>query len=664
MSTQTLRPLNLNVNRFLVVLGVSLIFPIVSGNISPLNILLISLLLLNSWLLGSYLLVDKFASIKEHILFDFVSVFIGFSLFSLLLPIAVFLYMPSWTTIGLVTLISFWLLTNRKLIKVFFSFEKWIHSVWLLFLVGIIFLGVGLDKEYLLSETSGNLDPTFFTSVVSSLNTSPFNHTINQYGSHLNYQFFSFLPPSMLVHWTGIASQVALWGVWMPFCVMLFGLLIGVLPVLWLNNDRIKSLGIAPIIAFTVFIGLSTLHIKNFVNLDLTNVFLPGIGTLSPGGNVPFTVGSNLALLLIHAVIHESNSKFKISNLVLLGILLGAITGYKVALLPAVVSFTVIYIFIRSKRILGPFILSISTIISAFVFYFVCNPAAGFSKVVFEPLTLFREISNIYNFEKGSILLGLGVLAIHVGVKSFIPLIKDIPSTLKSAYWSSVFTLIICLLFPMFLGIHYIDANGNFLKDTSFDMLQFARSGYFLLTVASVGPVVFLLSKPKKLGFLKALFLGHVALVFISWNKHTFFEKAEVDQAYIHFKRELKTELAFSSDFNVACLADSKFNFQGVSADYRSVQYFNTTNAQIPHSGYKFSNEDFWRNLLIDSMKTCLMNHDYMCFRSTLKVLSQNEVDALLIPPSFLNHTFIRDSSVFMNESGIYVKQLKKESQP
>ena len=176
-------------------------------------------------------------------------------------------------------------------------------------------------------------DYTFYTSIVESLKTNQnFSNSIFQSGIPINYPAFTFGIPANIAFLSSIPSQIALWGIFMPFIsilsIQMTSCLIFKISCKTFNKkDTYHFPQLALINLMLVFWG--PLHILNLVKGNFNESLFLGLGYLTPGGSPGYSISILLGSLVM--LLFFFNEKNDIKNNILITLLITYISGSKIA---------------------------------------------------------------------------------------------------------------------------------------------------------------------------------------------------------------------------------------------------------------------------------------------------------------------------------------------
>jgi len=639
-------------------LFISLIFnAVIGGNLSIESALLLFTFTFSSSIIGKKILSMIGVFTQDSL----ASTFLGFAFGSASLMFA----MPFLNTIDesymiLINLILFistllYLYVTKSKNKINFIIE-WIDIIEILLLMIVFYLFLAAP-EYRSNVSLGNKDPMYFTTVVASLNVAPTLLTLNEVGSHINYQLFSFFTPATLAKLTNITSHVALWNITMPFYAVLFGLMLSTLLRELSALSYVKSN--YAFCAILIFVGLTPLHIKNFISLNWLELYLPGIGSLLPGGNPPVTFALSVTLFIVLILLKIGAKKlFGYKYLCLIAFLTALILPIKTAAFPATASFVVLYYLLSTRQLFKSVVLSLLIVVLAYCGYKISNPISGVMQINVAPGYLFEFFG-----KSDSLTKNLVVTISFIGTFLLFKVILFIYVKFKFAYKNytlnfmiaSVLALCISLLLPLLIRAYIFDNDGTILQDVSFDTLQFPRFGFFIISVVAT-MVAWQIIKSPRHKYAKIIIVSYSILLMISvfnysithhsnLKRETYYDIVENEIK----ANELKMEL-------LAAFASDDYKAQVFVADEFAMFYVSSKRSL---GGYAMTIENTDRWKIMDDLENALITNNSVVFRDQLQLLKNKNVKAIVFHPDnidLLNDTF---NSFFITTENRYLKIIK-----
>lgn len=655
-----LKIMQINIYHIFLLYLVLTINPIIGGTIDAVGFFYLLILVFSTTFIGvflnRYLRLVGYNSLANI----FLGFLIGSTIFSVLLPIVNDIE-PMWRillNISLILAISLILYINKDKFDLVFKFDM-NGSLEILLLIVVFFFLLGVP-EYISATSLGNKDNTYFTTVVASLTVNPMWLTLNESGSFINYQIVSFLSPAVVSKFSDVSSHVALWNVVMPFYLILFGVLLAEL----MRTIPISKFNKNLIIPFTVilFIGLMPIHLKNLVSLKWFDLYLPGMGALLPGGNPPVTLAMSIALIIFLYVLRRDFSNLvNYKQILFVAFLTALILPTKKAAFPSMAVFIVIFYFLQTKNILKSILLSFSIIIIGYIGLKISVPISGATKVVISPGFLIEYYGKTQSWVKNSL-----ITVMFLFTFSFIKWIVFLYYRFRFRYdqyiihlfIASVSGLFIALLLPLMLRAYIIDSDGTIIQDMTFDTLQFARFGFFLLTIVAV-IMTWIIIDNKKQKFITVILVGYIIVMSFSVLHYSFVNVQNVQNIQrLTYYDEVERELDGYKAENMlyASFATDEYLPQVFVADNYG-EFFVTSSRAF--GGYAMTVEHSDRWYLMEEVEKALKSNNIILFEESLASLQSNNVGAIIFNPDniiYLNNDFLE---YFESSDGTFVKVIK-----
>ena len=358
-------------------------------------------------------------------------------------------------------------------------------------------------------------DPYFFTSCVVSVRQGTLYSAAFETGSSLNYHTLGLFIPALYGELFHISSFQSLWAIAMPFymaasIVLSYELLGGYFP----DRQLFGKKWLFIVVSISLPFILVPLHPLYLLKGDVRNFVFNGIPYLFPGGNVPSTFAiclfytgfiafsrinwaekqgaDKLFFVLATAAMAVSKAPFFFEY----GVFLAAIVLFRLLRKPGEkIKFYLFYgagciaLIAVLLKIFSP---DPTTVRTNFRFGFLLHRIADLLhlKFAFDAVTLLKlsGITIVILLTWASIrLLGLGSLLVS----------RD--TRFKELAIGSIAAFAAALGLTLFLHIGALDAAGKEVFDATWDVEQFLRVAYYLLTAISmIGVMGLLLAARKK----------------------------------------------------------------------------------------------------------------------------------------------------------------------
>ncbi|MBI9062181.1 MAG: hypothetical protein JEZ14_09335 [Marinilabiliaceae bacterium] len=586
-------------------LFVCLILPILFHTLSLKSSILVTITFMGIGFIGSSVLLSS-NTIKESLIFwslsyivggliiGIISIFISYSTLLLIFPLLIILAGIIW-------------LKKGKLIQTL-RFEIQWSSIFLTLCIILCYIFIDSDIHQGMSiipfQSKGGLpDPYFFTLVTHSLSVdSPLNSFYDQ-GGAINYQIVSFIIPAFFTKLLSIPAQVSLWGIWMPV-YKLFGYILlasGILNTV--NNRSFTGQWWSLPSVILLLIALAPINPKYILNFEISKIVFLGTGYLLPGGNPPFT----MAFAIIGTVLILFNqSKWKVYDATIYIVFISLLVGAKTAMyLPFG-----IYIGIRSiwqyKTNRARFIYTIISIIPAgAIYYLLFSNSEGLIQIRFAPgyyIEYFNQLIGNQNILFGSVVM-IGSLIIWGSIRLVIIMIGFFNA--RKACLEQTCAVLVALgctiALPLLLRFELMAPKGTLLQDVSFDLIQFIRAAYFLLTISSITILFDITPKNKIIG--KSLYYSFFAYCLLTLSSNiarlTSVKIQEEDQTW---RNEVRKEINLKSN-NHSCYAiyaNHKYSGQLLAAEGIGPWWY--TSKRNDGSGYIMTNKNFYRSIVMEQL--------------------------------------------------------------
>ncbi len=443
-------------------------------------------------------------------------------------------------------------------------------------------------------------DPYFFTLITQSLSVDHLFNAFYDQGGALNYQIISFLAPSFFTKLFDIPAQVSLWGIWMP-AYKLFGFLLLAFGIKKSVKNTISSKWwIIPLIV-TLLFALAPINPKYLIQLDLSKIVFLGTGYLLPGGNPPFTMA--MALMGATLIFFKQSDWTKFDG-ILYTCLLALIIGTKTALFIPLGIYMGIMSLFKYNYDKKPLLYTISAaILGACIYAVLFGSSDGLIKIYFNPgfyIEYFNQLLQTTGLLSGTIIMvsslliwgGIRWLILATGL--FQNKTKLLPEIL-AILTAMAFTVLLPLLFRFKL----LAPDGSVLQDVSFDLIQFIRAAFFLLTISTIIVLFNLKFKQQKLNQITIIALCLYCSVTLASNIHRFMTE-DVIEADNTWRKEVRNECTPKGLYAIS--ANRIYSGQLLAAEGIGPWWF--TCKRGDGSGYILTNKNYYRAELMHQLIT------------------------------------------------------------
>ncbi len=356
-------------------------------------------------------------------------------------------------------------------------------------------------------EISASPDSDYFTSIVATMRHGTVGSAVYEVGAPLAYHVLSFFPPSLFAAATASPSHVALWGVWMPLYKVL-----GLLLIAEVSNRFIGRREWQPVwrdaLIVGLFILLSPLHPLYIFKLVPRNFVWLGAGWLTGGGNPPVTAGIIWAALALAAVFPKrAGDEPSKRDLVLLLAVLATLIAVKVPMFFAVGVFLTAVAFVRALRgrraLLFTVMAAAPFAVAIYAWSFRGAATVASFRVGYLP-TYFARLAGV-NGEGWHVLVigsfvGVAVFVVWGSIRwsgiAVLCCLKESPSLVRRRREAAIATVVTLFGCSLLATTTSLTARGGVI-DTSFDLNQFPRMAFFLISIFGVAGVGAFLASRK-----------------------------------------------------------------------------------------------------------------------------------------------------------------------
>lgn len=508
-----------------------LAFPLCGGLMNSIQFFKLIIIFISSGIIGkwinNYIGTTDLFSLTQAAL----NIFIG--LFAI--SVAYFFtgnFLPIYATTFLAFLLSIFIVFKEK----YANYRK-LSVLYYLPIVVLFFLGYDYlySTNIRLSRTDG--DYFYYTLLVESFSR---NCNLQNPFFHLNastnyYQFTTFIIPSFLKAFTGLASSVVLWGVFMKLLIFLSISLLCNFVFDTLESQTGSQL--APIfytLAMVFFIFLGPLHLFNLIKLKLKDILFLGEGYWLPLGSPGYPFAVIFGSVLMMFLINQANSPFTPIKLITIFILSFIIFTSKIAFSLPFILFLTLFLYFNvefrvflkiSITLFMAFLLSQQIALQADSIKLVSITDHGFYYKRFLDVDFKYQMSNTLN-PLFCVLTGLIVHCfLWVGMKTILilPFLKQLKSRVYSQLYKSWLAVFIVFISVAFFVHMESEGNSTFpALDESFDFADTVRSSLIIFqTIFILFTLTRIILLSQKYKFLIALSLfGWSSLCFYSLMKN------------------------------------------------------------------------------------------------------------------------------------------------
>lgn len=471
----------INLGTLIPVVGFNVILPILAGSIS-----IISFFILLIFTISTYIISAKFTT-KLNTNYQSLTRLLPI-IGCYVIPILIFpLLCVQSVSLGLVVtafMVICAVAIDFKTSQFTFTFNR---DIVLISAVSLIVLLVFYRLPEALSATplmysSYFQDVYWFTANTASLTDGSFNTSLYEEGTGVYHHILGLFPAAVISRLTGVSTHTALWSIATPFGIFCsVTSLMALLSILKSVKVNLTYLGVGLCaILFTFPINPNYLLAGRFTEMVW---FGPGQTLPVLPTWVSIYVFSSLFIILLVHVRDTLNWKILLLSLMLsIGIGWGKITSYAM-FLGAVMLFLIIYerkLFTKKQIVTLIGLLPVAVLILTFY----SNSSAKF---VVAPGYIVEHFggstySGLSSLIKPLVMASLA-LVVWLNIRSmmFLGLRNKL---VRSISLTTILSLGVCIAILSILRIKSFNSVGEFMIDTSFDLLQFTRSTFIYITIA------------------------------------------------------------------------------------------------------------------------------------------------------------------------------------
>lgn len=472
-------------------------------------------------------------------------------------------------------------LAISALYGLFLLVKGWKHHQFSLNVDTIIFLAIAfaflyIGKDFKEANSFYVIHPTnddnyYFSALTESMIHNSYWDSYLDTGAPLNYQIISFLLPAQFSNLSGISGHLTFWAYAMPFYKMISLLLFGfsikrLLAVRNITPSFVLSTSVLLVLT------LSSLNIINLIRLKWSSLVFFASGNFWPGGNPGITLGFALMTISIFLILRA----YTIGNLVIVGFCTVVIMLTKIAMWYPIMVFLGFYALLhgfKRDNLLKLGVIALVATIS-FLLYSVYYTSFSAAKFVIEPFTELQSMI-LRTFKMGSssvtknILFFLGYILLCFGIRIILlglPFFQKGDRDLKFISISTIVAVVLSSLLMLPFKIYFYDLNGTVIYDSSYNLEQFLRCCFVMVSFSSV-LLLFLCLRNMSL-FIQRVSVAILTIycVLIGWGNFKYYSNAALSsQSSINFWR-----IQVRKDIKVNNVAGELMCIVGNAKDYRA----------------------------------------------------------------------------------------------
>jgi hypothetical protein len=500
--------LRFNIVSFLLVSSFLLFTLVYSGSVSLYNASVLLYVVACSYILGGAFIPQR---LKESFL-PVTSMLLSMLAGALFFSLFIFLTVQASLLLAIcgVSAVAV-LLVKRKQVLIQRRFDAmsvvtFVASLLLMLLISNweIFLEFSADQIGTLSFT----DPYFFTAVAASIRGGSINNAVYELHTPVMYQDLGFFIPGMLAAVLKVSSHQALWGLAQPLYKLTVLLMGYEFCNYFLKDKATGNKYLLALVFLSLPLLLAPLHPLYVARLNVQNFIFSGIGHLLPTGTTTYPVCMTLVLVSIISFSQidwqqaKADVSYKLFFSVVLALAIIAKTPMYIALLFFFFAVLLYRIVIGKEKVFNYCPYALLSLIMAAVLYKICFGYPALSKISFRYGYLTEFFGDLYHrssqgVRNNAIMLGLILVTflLWLGIRlvGLVGLLRAKNRTYSEFFIGSVFSLIGTTVFALFIRMVAIDAHGKLLRDVTFDVQQFIRSAFYIVTVVSAVGILYLI---------------------------------------------------------------------------------------------------------------------------------------------------------------------------
>ncbi len=462
------------------------------------NCIVLATCLTGSYIIGAALLIpvkatQSFISVSHAAL----SVFIG----SLVYSMALFLFVGSLPLILLLSAIAILLLFVFRR-EVTWSFTPGTRAI-LAFVTALcvvtLISGNEITKQFMSPQAGGFCyasDSYYFTAMVRSLRSGSIFNAAYEIHSPLNYQILGFFIPALWANMLNITSHQALWGLAGPF----YKLLAVLLPYELFYNllkDKVRANNYGfVIVSILLPILMAPLHPLYILKGEVRNFVFNGCGFLLPSGSItyPFTIILFIFCLLVFSTADWTNRKTtaeKVFFTIGLSVMILGKTPLYFAFILFMGAIIIKRVIIDKEPVANYIGYVLGFALLSFVLFKLCLGQSSGDHTFFKYGYLATLFSGWYHKTGLNaimvIFLILFTYIFWMGIRlvGFVSLVRSDSRLFNEFFWGGLVSLLGTTVLASFMHIEMESIDRSAPTDVTFNMQQFIRSSFYILSIVS-----------------------------------------------------------------------------------------------------------------------------------------------------------------------------------
>ena len=364
------------------------------------------------------------------------------------------------------------------------------------------------DQAFL---STSNPDQFFYTANVATIRRGSVFSAVYEVGSPLNYHSLSFFIPAYWANVLGISSHQALFGISMFFYKVASFLLVYEVCVFVVAPLKAKHVG-RIFFAMLLPVVLAPLHPLYLLKGEVKNLVFSGMGYLLPVATPTYTFAIPLLLLAILSFIYidwktTGDINRKIGFVVLASLLVMAKLAVFFCTFVLIAVIVLKRVLVNKERIANYFWYGLSIIVIGITIFKTFMSTQGVSRTKFKYGYLVERFGDLFNMQNQGynhvliLLLIAAVFALWLGIRwiGLVEMIRSKNPVFSELVIGGFVTLGVTIAITLMLRIVLVDASGAVVRDSTYDVEQFVRIAFYLLTVVSAMGIVSFFSRKQKI---------------------------------------------------------------------------------------------------------------------------------------------------------------------
>lgn len=469
-----------------------------AGNMNITSAIYLTFFVLSVTIFGALLLsfselYTPFISITH----SFLSFFIGSLFFSSLVLLR--LGSPLYYLLIIILSTSALLFFSKK--KIIFSFKTEKISLFVFVIASIItysFSSDDLSKQmsaHQVGSFSFSQDYYFFNSIVATLRNGEINSAVYEVNTPLRYQLLGFFQPALFAKLLSISSNQALWGLASPLYKILTLLLCNELFYSFFKEKINRDNYLFTLSSMLLPVLLAPLHPLYLIKGQPKNFIFNGMSYLMPNGTITYPITMFLLVLCCYIFFQINWVQKKITYDKVVFIILSSLmaigktplfVNYGLFLF-AIILYRIIY---KKGNILSYLPYFLTTLLLSYELINIFLGHSGNVKTYFKFGHLLDIFAGWYHLntigtKNEIILFAIIIFTYLLWLGARLVGLVNLKGKYLELVIGGVFVLIVSSIMNMTLQLLIKDPSGKIYDDKTFDLEQFIRSAFYILTIVS-----------------------------------------------------------------------------------------------------------------------------------------------------------------------------------